>query len=318
MIITVTLNPAVDKIYWVDDLKVGEVTQEEFLTRASASDTSAGGKGVNISVLLAKLGVENVAMGFVGGDTGHIVVRDLRDEGVTTNFVWVNGETRINVTVLEKGREHIPMLIDEAGPSITPAETARFLRRFKRMLHRASWVVLAGSVPPGVDPDLCRTLAQLAKDAGAKVVITASGCALSSALAAVPYLVKPDTRERLAIDDVALVTPEQIISAGRQVLDTGVEIVIVSHEVTGDIAITRDGTWEISAAVRTTQLKNLLGADDVFLGGIVHKLDRGEPLEEALRFGMAAGIVSAESREKIVVNTERIAAQMEHITIRRI
>jgi len=318
MIITVTLNPAVDKIYWVEHLKVGEVTQEEFLTRASESDTSAGGKGVNISVMLARLGVENVAMGFVGGDMGHIVVRDLRDEGVTTNFVWVNGETRTNVTVLEKGREHIPILIDEAGPPITAAETARFLRRFKRMLHRASWVVLAGSVPPGVDPDLCRTLAQLAKDAGAKVVVTASGCALSSALAAVPYLVKPDTRERLAIEDVALVTREQIVSAGRQMVDTGVEIVIVSHEVTGDIAITRDGTWEISAAVRTTQLKNLLGADDVLLGGIVHKLDRGEPLEEALRFGMAAGIVSAESREKIVTDAERIGSEMERITIRRV
>jgi 1-phosphofructokinase len=318
MIITVTLNPAVDKIYWVDGLKVGEVTQEEFLTRASASDTSAGGKGVNISVLLARLGVENVAMGFVGGDTGHIVVRDLRDEGVTTNFVWVNGETRVNMTVLEKGREHIPILIDEAGPQISEQEIARFLRRFKRMLHRASWVVLAGSVPPGVDAQLCRSLTQLAKDAGAKVVITASGCALSSALAAAPYLVKPDTRERLAIDGVEVATPGQIVSVGRGMLDAGVEIVIISHEVTGDIAITREGTWEISTAVRTTQLKNLLGADDVFLGGIVHKLDRGEPLEEALRFGMAAGIVSAESREKIGVDPARIAAEMERVTVRRL
>ncbi|MCK4355917.1 hypothetical protein KAW44_02405, partial [Candidatus Bipolaricaulota bacterium] len=98
MIITVTLNPAIDKMYWVDRLKMGRVTQEEFLTRAIRSDTSAGGKGINISILLARLGVENVAMGFVGGHTGHVVVRDLRDEGVTTNFVWVNGETRTNVT----------------------------------------------------------------------------------------------------------------------------------------------------------------------------------------------------------------------------
>ncbi len=318
MIITVTLNPAVDKIYWVDHLKVGEVTQEEFLTRAVSSDTSAGGKGVNISILLARLGVENVAMGLVGGDTGHIVVRDLREEGVTTNFVWVNGETRTNVTVLEKGREHIPILIDEAGPPVSPQDISRFLRRFKRMLHRATWVVLAGSLPPGIDPDLCRTLADLAKGAGAKVVISASGCALSSALHAIPYLVKPDTREHVALEDVALTTHEQIITAGRQVVNTGVEIVIISHEVTGDIAITKDGTWEISAEVKTSQLKNLLGADDVFLGGILHKLDRGEPLEQALRFGMAAGIVSAESREKIVTDKDRIDAEMERISIRRI
>ncbi|MCK5827002.1 hypothetical protein KAH43_00650, partial [Candidatus Bipolaricaulota bacterium] len=95
MIVTVTLNPAVDKMYWVEGLKMCDVTQEEFLTRALRSSTSAGGKGVNMSVFLSRLGMENIAMGFVGGHTGHVIVRDLRDEGVTTNFVWTHGETRV-------------------------------------------------------------------------------------------------------------------------------------------------------------------------------------------------------------------------------
>ena len=87
MIVTVTLNPAVDKIYWVDSLRVGRVVEEEFLTRATRSSTSAGGKGVNMSAVLSQLGMENVAMGFIAGSAGHVVAQDLRAKNVTTNFV---------------------------------------------------------------------------------------------------------------------------------------------------------------------------------------------------------------------------------------
>ncbi len=318
MIITVTLNPAIDKMYWVDRLKMGRVTQEEFLTRAIKSDTSAGGKGINISILLARLGVENVAMGFVGGHTGHVVVRDLRDEGVTTNFVWVNGETRTNVTVLEQGREYIPILIDEEGGPISQEEIARFLRRYKRMLHRATWVVLAGSLPPGVDADIYRVLAEMATEAGVKVVVSARGNALTRALRAVPYLVKPDTREHLSMEGSPLTTRSKIIAVGRKIVETGVGILIISHEVTGDIAITKDGIWEIKSPVKTTEFKNLVGADDVLLGGILYMLDKGENIEEALRFGMAAGIRSAECDEKICRDLDKITTEMENISIERL
>ncbi len=318
MIITVTLNPAIDKIYWVDQLKMGRVTQDEFLTRAARSDMSAGGKGINISIFLSRLGVDTVSMGFVGGHTGHVMVRDLRDEGVTTNFVWVESETRINVTVLEHGHEYVPILIDEPGNPITPEEIARFLRRYKRMLNRATWVVLAGSLPPGVDADLYRVLAEMAMEAGARVVVSAGGNALTRALRTAPYLVKPDTREHLAMEGAPLTTRDEIIAAGRKTVEDGVGILIVSHEVTGDIAITKDGTWEISAPVKTTQFKNLVGADDVLLGGIIYMLDKGEELEQALRFGMSAGILSAESNKKICDNVDKIEEDMAHISVKRL
>ena len=318
MIITVTPNPAVDKIYWVDQLKMAKETQDEFLTRARKSDTSAGGKGVNISIFLSRLGVENVAMGFVGGYMGHAVVRDLRDEGVTTNFVWVNGETRTNVIVLERGHEYVPIMIDEPGPAIMPEEINRFLRRYKRMLNRATWVVLAGSLPPGVDGDLYRVLASMAKEAGARVVISAAGDALGRGLLAAPYIVKPDIRETPLVNGLPLGTRSEIIDAGKKIVADGTGIVIVSHEVTGDIAITADGVWEISAPAKTTRFKNFVGADDVLLGGIVHMLNKGESLEDALRFGMAAGVMSAESDHKICSNVGQIEKHMETISINKL
>lgn len=318
MIITVTLNPAIDKIYWVDQLKICNVTQDEFLTRATDSDTSAGGKGINISIFLSRLGVDNVSMGFVGGHTGHVVVRDLRDEGVTTNFVWVEGETRTNVTILERGHEYVPILLNEPGTTISPNEIDRFLRRYKRMLNRATWVVLAGSLPPGVDADMYRLLAELAMAAGAKVVVSAGGDALTRVLRTAPYLVKPDTREHMTMEGAALTTRDKIIEAGKKTVDDGVGILIVSHEVTGDIAITKDGIWEISAPVKTTQFKNLVGADDVLLGGILYMLDKGAELEQALRFGMSAGILSAESNKKICDDLNKIEEDMANISVKRL
>jgi len=318
MIITVTANPAIDKIYAIDRLKVGEVTQDEFLTRATWSDTSAGGKGINVSIFLARMGVESVAMGFVGGHTGHVVVRDLRDEGVTTNFVWVREETRTNVTILEHGREHVPILIDEAGASVSQEEISRFLRRYKRMIKRASWVVLGGSLPPGVPDDFYRELAELGKEAGAKVAVSAGGSALAHALPACPYLVKPDIRERLSMEGEDLSTREGIIAAGKGMVACGVEMIIVSHEFTGDIVITRDAVWEIKARVRATALKNLVGADDALLGGLIYKLNQDLGIEEALRFGMAAAISSAESRQKICQDAGKIEAEMAHVSLERV
>ena len=318
MIVTVTLNPAVDKMYWVEGLKMCDVTQEEFLTRAIRSSTSAGGKGVNMSVFLSRLGVENVAMGFVGGHTGHVVVRDLRDEGVTTNFVWTHDETRVNVTLLQVGREHSPNLINEAGQTILPEEVNRLMRRYRRMLNRATWVVLGGSLPPGIDPGIYGEMAQMAKDAGAKVILTTGGEALTRALDACPYIVKPDTREHLTLEGKALTTVDAIVEAGRGVIACGAEVVIISHDVTGDIAITRDDVWEIKAEISTSRFKNLVGADDMLLGGILYKLSQDAPLEDALRFGLAAGLASAESDEKICRSMAVIEEEMQSVTVTRL
>ena len=318
MIVTVTLNPAVDKVYWVDALKICDVAQEEFLTRAIRSDTSAGGKGVNMSVFLRRLGMDNVAMGFVGGHTGHVVVRDLRDEGVTTNFVWTHGETRVNVTILQEGREHIPNLINESGQEIGEGEIKRLMRRYRRILGQASWVVLGGSLPPGVPTSIYAEMAQMAKDAGAKTIVTAGGEALSKALGSCPYIVKPDTREHTMLEGKDLTTVDSIIEAGRDVIACGAEIVIVSHHVTGDIAITRDAVWEIETSTPTSVFKNLVGADDAFLAGILYKLAQDEPIEDALRFGLASGLVSAESEDKISTDLTMIENELGGITVKRL
>ncbi len=319
MIVTVTLNPAVDKIYWVDSLRVGRVVEEEFLTRATRSSTSAGGKGVNMSVFLSQLGMENVAMGFIGGFAGHVVARDLRDKGVTTNFVWTRGETRTNAVVLEEGQSRILIFLGEPGPTVDGDDVKRFVRRYRRMLSSASWVVLAGSLPPGVDASLYRDLATMAREAGVKVVLSAGGDALERGLEAGPFIVKPDTREERLLGGKSLATRDAIVAAGRHIVNRGqAEIVIVSHEVTGDVIVSRDAAWEIRSSVPVSDLKNLVGADDAFLAGTLFGLAHGESMESALRFGLAAGMVTAESEGKIRGDRGRIEAKMKQVTVDRI
>ncbi|MDD5219534.1 MAG: 1-phosphofructokinase family hexose kinase [Candidatus Bipolaricaulis sp.] len=319
MIVTVTLNPAVDKIYWVDSLRVGRVVEEEFLTRATRSSTSAGGKGVNMSVVLSQLGMENVAMGFIAGSAGHVVARDLRAKNVTTNFVWTRGETRTNAVVLEEGQSRILIFIGEAGPAVDANDVKHFIRRYRRMLPSASWVVLAGSLPPGVDADLYRDLATMAREAGAKVILSAGGDALQRGLEAGPTIVKPDTREERLLEGRSLATRETILEAGRHIVDRGqAQVVIVSHEVTGDVVVTRDAAWEIRSSVPASELKNLVGADDAFLAGTLFRLANGEPMERALRFGLAAGVATAESEGKVCGDVGRIEARMNQVTVDRI
>jgi len=318
LILTVTLNPAVDKVYWVPRLRICEVTEEEFMTRAVRSATSAGGKGVNMSVFFSAMGMENVAMGFVGGHTGHVIVRDLRDRGVTTNFIWTRQETRTNVTVLEEGHESVPLFIGESGAPVSDHEVERFMRRYRRMLSRAEWIVLAGSLPPGVDPAIYGELARMGHESGAKVVVSARGKELLGTLDASPYMVKPDTREHRELMGIDLASKDKIIEAGRHITTCGAEIVVISHQVTGDIAVTRDGVWEVRTSVPTAEFRNLVGADDVFLAGILFRLIEGDPLQEALRFGLAAGLASAESEEKVCSEIDRIRAELAKVAAEQI
>ena len=233
MILTVTLNPTLDKFYWVEKLPRSlERVEEEILIRAAKSDSSAGGKGINVSIFLACMGVETVAMGFLAGHTGQIILRDLLSRGATANFVWIEGENRTNVTILERGVEYHPVKIHEEGPRVPPRAVEIFLRKYRRMLRRAEYVVLGGALPPGIAPEFYRELVKLAREAGVRPVVHAGGAALTAALAAKPYFVKPDVREVPQVAGLAARTEEEIIQAGKHAISQGVEICVISHHVT--------------------------------------------------------------------------------------
>ncbi len=292
MIITVTPNPTIDKIYWIERLCLED--GEMPVMRATRSYLTAGGKGINVSIFLARMGIENIAMGFIAGETGRAVERRVRDEGITTSFIWVEGETRTTVTLLERGHEQRPIQITEQGPTVPPEALKRFLTQYKRALGRARYVFLGGSLPPGVPETFYQELARLAQQRRVPVIVNAAGEALTQALAEKPWLVKPDTRQR------PFPSPDEILKVGRSWVAQGIEAVLVSHDITHDVLITREGAWDLEA--RDVQFKNLLGAEDALIAGTLSATAQGASLIDAARFGMAAATASAESDELVVTD----------------
>lgn len=318
MILTVTPNPALDKFYWVERLpETLAPTEEGLLIRAQKSLAFAGGKGVNVSIFLAAHGIETVAMGFLAGHTGQIILRDLLARGVSANFVWIDGENRTNVALIVRGCEYHPIHIHEEGPTI-PAEAVEiFLRKYERMLRHTDFVVLGGVLAPGLDSGFYQELARRAREQGVKVVVHTSGEALLRTFGERPFLVKPDVREALRLGEFPLRTKEEILIAGRRAIQEGVELCLISHHLTGDILISADGVWEFEARVPLSTFRNLIGADDALVGGILVGLSQGKDLIESVRYGMAAAVASAEVEEKLCLDQDRILAEMARVEVRR-
>ncbi len=308
MIITVTPNPTIDKIYWIEKLSLDE--GELPVTRALRSHLAAGGRGINVSIFLARMGIENIAMGFIAGETGRAVERRVRDEGITTSFVWVEGETRTTVTILERGHEQRPLQITEQGPTVTPEALKRFITQYKRALGHARYVFVGGSLPPGVPETFYQELAHLAQQRRVPVIVNAFGEALEHALSERPWLVKPDTRQR------SFRTLEEIFSFGQRWVAQGIGAVLVSHRITHDVLITPGGAWDLEA--RDVQFQNLLGAEDALIAGTLSAVAKATPLEEAVRWGMAAATACAESEELVVTDRHKIEQAVAKIHMRRV
>ncbi|MBC7098009.1 hexose kinase [Candidatus Bipolaricaulota bacterium] len=318
MILTVTLNPTLDKFYWVDRLPLSlERVEEEILIRAKKSASSAGGKGINVSIFLACMGVDTVAMGFLAGHTGQIILRDVLARGVTANFVWIEGENRTNVTIIERGKEYHPVKIHEEGPPVPARAVEMFLRKYRRMLKRAEYVVLAGALPPGIPTGFYRELVGLANEAGVRGVVHAGLGALREAMQAKPYFIKPDVREEAEVGGLPARTEEEIIQAGKHAVKQGVEICLISHHVTGDILVTPQGVWDLEARVPLSRYKNLVGADDALVAGVLYRLVEGDSVLDAVRFGMAAAIASAEVEPKLCLVKAAIEQEMQQVVVHR-
>ncbi|MBC7317732.1 1-phosphofructokinase family hexose kinase [Candidatus Bipolaricaulota bacterium] len=316
MILTVTPNPALDKLYWLRSLPEDlGLTEEGSSIRAEKSLTSAGGKGINVSVFLAAHGIETVAMGFLGGHTGQIILRDLLSRGVSTNFVWIEEENRVNVVLIVQGKGYHPIHIHEAGPRVDADALQIFWRKYQRMLSRASYVVLGGALPPGLSPDFYRELARAARERGVPVILHAGGEPMLRAVAEGPFLVKPDVREVACFGDMPMHTEEEVLSAGRKALSLGAHACLVSHHLTGDFLFSPDGIWKFEAKVSPAAFRNVIGADDALVGGILVGLSQGKDLVEAVKYGMAAAEAAAEVDEKLCLEREKIAEKMELIEV---
>lgn len=280
MIYTVTLNPALDKTVEIPDFAPGRVN------RITALRTDPGGKGLNVSKVIAKLGGDSEAFVLLGGSAGRAVAAALEGLGVRCHIAWGEGETRTNLKIVDPVRR-INTDINEPGFAVPPALTDGLLDRLTAALRPGDIVVLAGSLPPGAPADTYATWITRCKAAGARVFLDADGAALTGGLRAKPFLVKPNDEELSRLLGRELRGVPALADAARQLVASGVENVVVSMGGAGAIYANADTvlrTEGLSVPVRST-----VGAGDSVVAALAFALGRGMPLHDAAVLSTAVG-----------------------------
>lgn len=293
MIVTVTLNPALDRTLTVPRIRFDEMVQ------ATATRLDWGGKGFNVSRALRALGVENVAMGLVGGATGQVLERGLGDLGIVTDLVQIAGETRTNIVIAEAdGGRYVKA--NEAGPLVQPVELFALLERIRGRVAPGDIWVLSGGLPPGVPNDFYFQLVVLLQGAGARVFLDTSGEPLRLGCAAGPYLVKPNAAEAEAVTGCSIDSAADALDAVEFFLCQECELVALSLAEDGLLlASQRQAVW---AQAPRVQARNPVGAGDALLAGVAWVLERGESLDKVAGWGVACGTAAA-VREGVSVGT---------------
>ncbi len=284
MIITVTLNPSLDRTLTVPCITFGGVL------RATASRLDWGGKGFNISRALQALGAESVAMGLVGGSTGQVLERGLRGMGITTDLVSIDGETRTNVVIADSQGECY-VKVNEPGPAVHKDELAVFLDRVRARIWPGDLWILSGSLPPGVPSDFYAQLIRLVQARGARALLDTSGEPLGLGCAASPSLIKPNAVEAAEVTGLQIQTDSDALDAAYALLRHGVEYVALSLGIKG--LLLASAQQVVRAKPPHVQARNPVGAGDALLAGLAWALDRELSLVEMARWGVAAGTAAA-------------------------
>lgn len=280
MIYTVTLNPSIDFIVRIDHLETGSVN------RMDSDDKFAGGKGINVSRVLKRLGTENTATGFLGGFTGRFIQESLVNEGIISNFVNVAEDTRINVKIKsEKETE-----INGQGPKITE-ENLIALEAILSKLSDEDTVVFAGSAPSSLGNEIYKELIPLVRNTGAQVVCDFEGQTLLDSLAYNPLLVKPNNHELEEIFKVTLSGLDDVEHYARKILDMGAQNVIISMAGDGALLVTKEAAY--FAKPIKGQVKNSVGAGDSMVAGFTGEFVKSKNPIEALKWGVACGTSTA-------------------------
>jgi 1-phosphofructokinase len=276
VIVTVTANPSVDRTVAVDRLVPGAVL------RTGPPLVEAGGKGVNLARALAANGHPARAVLPSGGPDGERLVALLVAAGVDHVAVPVAGGVRSNVTVA--AADGTTTKLNEPGPILTPAEAAALAAAVVAAARDAEWVVLCGSLPPGLRPDFYADLVVALR--GTRVAVDSSGPALRAAVAARPHLVKPNREELAELTGRSVRTLGDALAAARSVVDGGVPGVLASVGAQGALYVTAAGAWHAAAPVRVP--RSAVGAGDALLAGFLAGSADGAALAEGVAWGAAA------------------------------
>lgn len=283
MIYTVTFNPCLDYVVGVDNLTLGAVN------RVSTEAVMAGGKGINVSIVLKNLGHASCALGFLAGFTGDEIARRLRLQGVDTDFIEVSrGMSRINVKV--KSAEETE--INGIGPDIAPSDIEALYAKLDA-LTSDDILVISGSVPAALPGDIYERIMERLEGRGIRIVVDATRELLMNVLAFHPFLIKPNNHELGEIFGVELKARKDVVPYAKKLQELGAHNVLVSMAGEGAVLVAENGDVIESPSPKGTVVNSVGAGDSMVAGFIAGHLESDGNYEQAFRMGVCAGSASA-------------------------
>ena len=306
MIITVSLNPALDKTIAVDGVNANGVN------RVLASRVDAGGKGINVAKTVKALGGEPLAMGIVGGSGGVFIQQQLEGEGIRHDFVISEHPTRTNLKVSDRLRQTMTEF-NEPGAPVTDVLLEQVWEKLDKTAQKGDTVVIAGTNPPGMQDDV---IAGWIEKLNAKGVVTALdtiGESMRQGIAAKPSVIKPNINELADLCGEDLHYIRDIIASARQITQQGVERVVVSMGGDGALFVTKDRI--LRGYGLKIQLGSTVGSGDAMMAAILHYLEQGCSWEETAKWSIATSAANAMCEGSQTPDMEQIKALVDQVVI---
>ena len=304
MIYTVTLNPALDRTLYVESLEPGGSN------RIRREERYSGGKGIDVSRALMTMGTTNTALGFVGGFDGKEFEGRLLLDGVACSFSRIAGETRTNI-IIQDETSGIETALLAQGPMVQPSELMDFIAKLEA-LRDMEFLVISGSLPPGLTPEVYRRLLEIGNNKGARTVLDTAGPALRHGINAHPSIIKPNRHELEELAGKELKDTAAIADFCRTLRDR-VEIILVSLGPDGIVMVTPRRT--VAARPPVVKVKNTVGAGDCAVAGFVHGLANKETVVDALRRSVAAGTAATMNAGTGLARPEDVAELLPKVTL---
>lgn len=279
MIVTVTMNPAIDKTVEIDKLLPGS------LNRIKKVEYDAGGKGINVSKTIKELGGESIATGFLGGNAGKTIENVLNEKEIKHDFIRVEGETRTNTKVIEENGAVTEL--NEPGPRVSEAQVKQLIKRLTAYGGKETLFVLSGSVPRGIDKRIYAQMIRLMHEMGSEVLLDADGELLKNALWEKPDIIKPNRIELEAYAGIAhRASKKELLGLARALREKGTGRVAVSLGKDG--AMFFHGDYEVICPALNVKAHSAVGAGDAMVAALAYAWSQSMEDEETVRLCMAA------------------------------
>ena len=307
LILTVTINPSVDRNIEIDRLVFED--RAYILARGD----SAGGRGMNASRVLDSFGAKTLAIVTSGGVNGARLEKLAAKSGFPVRAVPIHNETRVNLTITDK--QGLAIRLNERGPKIKPEELARLEKGVANRLESAAWLMLCGSIPPGVSSDFYTKLIRMARERKVKTLLDTDGDALLHGIEAGPSVVSPNQPEAERLLNRALITRAQFLEAATRIKAMGAEAVLLSLGGRGVVAVNENQLLEVIPP--RTDAVSPLGAGDALAAAYVWAATKKKDFAECVRWAVAAGTASAMQPGLVFANLEQTKEVYKSVEVRR-